>query len=100
MKEIEFEAQLGGDGECFCFSNIPKEDILKILGEEEYNDRVKEVMSYREEIEARTGIHDNSEVVLSRLYPTEVLIYALGCDMVNDRSRKYKIKIALEKVDE
>jgi hypothetical protein len=81
MKTVSFTGTASGDGECFCWDKVNKEDKIAILGAEIYK--------MDEELAQDCGTMAD----LERLYPGDVMI-ALGCQ----KDKKYKFIVLAEEI--
>ena len=100
MKSVTFTTRSGGDGECFCWKDISKEDMIAVLGEEEYKEELKYKIDTQKEInkDIRTLAQRPPPEAISILYPNDVL-RACGVDSIEEPDQKYKITVSVEKVE-
>lgn len=97
MKELSFTGKVGGDGECFCWNGVPKEDKIQIEGEPAYEaDRLLEEEFRQEEAEMRGVPFDpqSVETAMQILYPGEIMI-ALGIDP----EKRYRFTVSAEEIE-
>jgi hypothetical protein len=97
MKSITFVGRASGDMECFCWDDVPEEDMIVVLGKEQYEHNLKLERDWREDWnlnEMSTPKKDIPEK-LSRLYPNDVL-RAIGA---MDKNKKFKITVTAEEVE-
>lgn len=90
MKQISFVAETGGDGECFCWDNLSKQDKVGVVGESEYENTVT---FYRSDDEFDEEYEQMLQVELKRLYPDTVM-NALEVK----EGRKYRFTISVEEM--
>jgi hypothetical protein len=93
---VSFSGKLSGDGECFQWSDISKEDKIKIVGEKQYEeDRELEEETLREYCQD-TGSDFCPAIIerrLQTLSPDEV------CNCLGlESGKKYKFTISAEEV--
>ena len=95
MKSVTFVGRPGGDGECFCFQDVPEEDCIQILGEERILEFKEDLEKYKKQ--KLDSLVANVKKMLSRIYPSEIM-YALGCSEPGKKSKKYKFTITAEEI--
>jgi hypothetical protein len=120
MKKVTFIGKVSGDMECFCWDDVPLEDVKEILGEEEFNDdleRHKEsaedddmgYMGYKKAYNDETGewedlteeeVEKNIEKKMQRIYPGTVIASCLGIKLWNiPEDKKYRFTLVVEEIE-
>jgi len=97
MKSITFIGRSSGDMECFCWDDVPEEDMIVVLGKEGYKRDLKMEREWRQDLNDSMG-KEVEEVPekLSRLYPGDIL-HAIGA---MGEGRRYRITVTAEEVEE
>jgi hypothetical protein len=100
MKSVSFRARQGGDGECFLFCNVPEEDLIALLGKEQYESDIKDEIEFLNESFTGQMSLDQGETIeqaarrrLSRVYPGTIMD-AMGCE----HDKMYKITVTVEEI--
>ena len=92
MKSISFVGIPGGDGECFIWSGLSKEDKINIIGQDNYDYDLKWETEFYKEYKPET-FEDSVSERMGRIYPSEVL-ESLGAE----DGKKYRFVISVEEV--
>jgi len=95
MKSVTFKARSGGDGECFRWEDISKEDMIAVLDEEEYEKELKDKVDLQKEINEDIITPEPLPEAISTLHPGDVLS-ACGVDYLADE--KYEITVSVKKL--
>ena len=99
MKSVTFTTRSGGDGECFCWKDISKEDMIGVLGKAEYEEELKHKIGIQKDMNEIITTPEPLPEAISILYPNDVL-KACGVDRLEDPpDQKYKITVSVEKVE-
>jgi hypothetical protein len=96
MTQITFTAEPAGDGECFCFK-VSKEEYIKILGEETYNNDLKMVEEQEKEMKEECSSEEYKRYIEEkknfsddyRIYPSHFFFDSYG--------KPVKITLTIEK---
>ena len=94
---VFFDAVVCGDGECFCWDQVKREDKVRIVGEDNYRTDLSLEEDFHKEIARERGVpYDETAVqrALEHLYPGDVMI-ALGCKP----NKRYRFTVSVEEVD-
>lgn len=100
ISEVKFVGRPGGDMECFCWKDVPIEDMIKIKGEEKFeNEFGLEEELEKESCETRGVIYDPQKVdrFMRTLYPGEA-IGEIGFTPKKDK--KYRFTIIVEEIED
>jgi len=96
ISKVRFEGRPGGDMECFCWHDVPIEDILKIKGRERFEeDRDLEEECERGHCRDLDKFYDPQVVArrIRTLYPDEVIGDAGRC-------KNYRFTIIVEEKED
>jgi hypothetical protein len=102
--EITFTGRASGDMECFCWDDVPKEDVIKIKGQDVYDNEMELEMECELDMADCRGIEPNKEEIkeianktVSRIYPSCVIAACLGIkesyNVPEDKVYKFTIKV-------
>jgi len=100
ISKVSFVGRPGGDMECFCWKDVPIEDIVKIKGKEAYEEEVELEESVEKDSCRRFNrIYDPQKVAdaIRMLYPNDVIGEA------GDRKidgKKFKFTIIVEEIED
>lgn len=99
MKSISFEGVLGG-GDLGDWTNVRKEDIIALIGQEEYDrqmameiDVQKDMANFHESMGREHNIKESAEFCMHQLAMC-VVADALGIQ----KGKRYKFTIAVEEI--
>jgi len=98
MKKVEFTGRIGGDGECFFWTEVSEKDKKAIIGKQNYEtDRKLEEETQREIFQMQNVEFDEKLIntYMSQLYPGDVM-----CVLGIERDKKYKFTIIAEEINE
>lgn len=95
MKSVTFVARSGGDGDCFIWKDISKEDMIAVLGVKGYEEELKHKIDMQKEINKDIRTPEPLPEAVSILYPGDVLS-ACGVDYL--AGEKYGITVSVKKL--
>ena len=97
MGQSTFRARPSGDMECFCWDDVPEEDMKAILGEARYKEDVDEENKFRGDMHRLAAKKKPFQPVksLHRLYPGDIL-GACGIPMGEDK--QYRFTLIVEEI--
>ena len=96
-KEITFTGTASGDMECFCWDKVSQEDVIKMIGQEAFDNLEGlelECLEDDNDMFERTEeeIKKTLKSTLSRVYPGDVIEACLGKETEQDKVYKFTIK--------
>jgi hypothetical protein len=100
MKPVQFTAKPGGDGECFCFEEVPVDEMKAILGTANYQAMLDDENEMRQEMAEITGKPCESLEKLRTLTITDVLA-AAGLDCLDSEiyNKRYRFTLTIEPLE-